>query len=505
MDKKLFSLFALLSLMLLTACGTSQSSIIMNKVHTPASTAEPNTVVSTSTPSGKPNIVVILTDDQPAGTMWALPKTQKLLSDKGMTLDNLFIPTSACCPSRASLLTGEYAHDTGVYSNEPVYGGWKNYRKNGNEKDSLPVWLHDEGYATGLFGKYMNGYNVRTAKDYTPPGWDEWLTFTSEKNATGAYYNYYLTDGTVHGRNDDDYSTTVLSRRAMVFIKSVPVEQPLFLYFAPYAPHSPGVPREGDSGKYAKQPALRNSMVNANDVSSKPQWVQRVPQYSLARQAALDKRYLASMETLIAVDDAVEDIIQTLEATGRLKDTLIVYMSDNGYMWGRSRLQYKTLPYDGATRVPGIIRWDGRIQAGTSDSRPVNNLDITATIADAVGLNKKLEGYSLLGKERRDGSLLESVAKQGHPAYCGWRTEEYLFVRWATGEEELYNYNKDPDESKNLAYTPQSQETVDELRERTRKECDPTPPGFSWVQRKPIVPVDLSLPSRVYEKMVLEP
>ena len=474
----------------------------MNKTGSSVTSTSPTLTANIAEQSEKPNIVIILTDDQPAGTMWALPKTQELLATKGMTLDNLFIPTSACCPSRASLLTGEYAHDTGVYSNEPTYGGWKTYKKNGNEKDSLPVWLHKKGYVTGLFGKYMNGYNVKTAKDYTPPGWDEWLTFTSEKNATGAYYNYYLTDGTVHGKNDDDYSTTVLSRRAMVFIKAVPSDKPLFLYFAPYAPHSPGIPREGDAGKYASKPTLRNSMVNATDVSGKPQWAQRVPQYSSSKQTILDRRYLASMETLIAVDDAVENIVTTLEETGRLKNTLIVYMSDNGYMWGRSRLQYKTLPYDGATRVPGIIRWDGHIPAGSTDNRPVNNLDITATIADAVGLNKEFEGYSLLKEKRRDGSLLESVAKQGHPAYCGWRTEKYLFVRWATGEEEFYNYNKDPDEAQNLAYSPKTQELVNDLRNRTQKECNPTPPGFSWGPRIPIVPVDLSLPSRVYEKLV---
>jgi arylsulfatase A-like enzyme len=455
----------------------------------PASTA--------STPTKQPNIVVILTDDQSHGFMWAMPKTQALIADKGVTLTNYMIPTSACCPSRASLLTGQFAHTTGVWTNEPRYGAWKNYHGNGNEERSLPVWLQDAGYRTGLFGKYLNGYNLTTAHGVAPPGWNDWVTFSADGGPTGAYYNYYLSDGTTHGASIADYSTDALARRANAFIVQTPVEQPVFVYYAPYAPHAPNTASEKYEGTFAGKTMPSLPTAHQADVSGMPTWVQRMPRYSPAAQTdAVNAKWASSAETLLSVDDAVASVIGTLADTGRLENTLIVYASDNGLMWGAHRLLYKTVPYDGATRVPAFLRWDGHLPAGTVDDGVAANVDLTATIVSAAGLPVSTAGFPLQQAARRDGVVLESGPVTAHPAYCGWREKQYLYVRWGTGEEEAYDYATDPFEEVNLAYRDADRALTKRLRAAARKACVPVAPTFAWKSRIPPGTASAAHPAR---------
>ena len=426
----------------------------------------------------RPDVVVILTDDQPARTLAAMPQVQRLLVDPGTTFANAMVPTSLCCPSRASLLTGRFAHDTGVWSNSRPTGGWWRFHEDGNEDRTLATALAARGYRTGLVGKYFNSFANWSPEGYTPPGWDSFTSFRTSQRS-GAYYDYRLSDGTEHGSDPADYSTDVLAQRAVEFLDSTPADRPLFLYFAPYAPHAPyqPAPRHRDTLRHELTPY--SSAALTEDVSDKPAWVRAlapVPQWRVRHVQR------AQQESLLAVDEAVGGIVDALDRNGRLDDTLIVFTSDNGMLWGEHRILFKSVPYDSATRVPMVARWDGRLGAGDVDDRLALNVDVTATIDAVTGSGMDTAGASLLGAERRDGFVLEAAPEPrlDRPAYCGWRGQRWTFVHYATGEEELYDDLADPDQLTNLASVPGYRGEVDRLRASARAACDPRPPELDW-------------------------
>jgi N-acetylglucosamine-6-sulfatase len=440
----------------------------------------PGDPVVTGTPQaagdtgGLPNLVVVLTDDQRAETLAGMPNVASLLVDRGTTFSRAMVPTSLCCPSRASMLTGSYAHDTGVWTNVRPDGGWWAFHENGNEQHTVAVALQQSGYRTALVGKYFNIFGRWAAPGYRPPGWDEFAAFNTT-NRSGAYYNYTLSDGSEHGAAPGDYSTDVLARTATDVIRSTPASQPLFLWFAPYAPHAPfrPAPRHQDADVALAAPT------GPEDVSTKPGWVRalepRTPELA-ARTARLQQ------QALMAVDEAVADIVAALTETGRLSDTLIVFTSDNGLLWGEHRMIDKGVPYTPATAVPLVLRWDGHLAAGQVDDRLALNIDITATLAAAGSTGMATAGSDLLGADRRDGFVLEAAkaSQLGRPPYCGWRQRDWMFVHYATGEEELYSLAGDPGELDNLAALGQYSARLQVMRARARQHCTPLPPGFQW-------------------------
>lgn len=429
-------------------------------------------------PGAVPDVVLILTDDQPARTLAGMPAVQRLLVDQGTTFANAMVPTSLCCPSRASLLTGRYAHDTGVWSNSRPTGGWWRFHEDGNEDHTLATALADRGYRTGLVGKYFNSFANWSPPGYTPPGWDSFTAFRTT-HRSGAYYDYQLSDGTSHGREPADYSTDVLADRAVQFLETTPAQQPLFLYFAPYAPHAPYLPAPRHRDALRGELATFAGAAVTEDVSDKPAWVQHlrpVPSWQVRHVQR------AQQEALLAVDDAVQRIVASLERSGRLGNTLLVFMSDNGMLWGEHRVLFKSVPYDSATRVPLVVRWDGRLPAGGTDDRLALNVDLTTTIESVTGARLDTDGTSLLGPDQRSGFVLEAPPEPrlDRPAYCGWRTHRWTFVHYATGEEELYDEAADPDELTNLAGRRGYGDRVEQLRALARAACDPVPPDFTW-------------------------
>jgi len=423
----------------------------------------------------RPNLVVVLTDDQRVETLAGMPQVQALLADRGTTFSRAMVPTSLCCPSRASMLTGRYAHDTGVWSNVRPNGGWWAFQANGNEDRTVAVALHQSGYRTALVGKYFNKFGQLAPPGYRPPGWDQFLAFTI-RDRSGAYYDYTLSDGSVHGSAPDDYSTDVLARAATNLIRSAPPDQPLFLWFAPYAPHSPfqaAVRHRGAAVPLGAPPAQQE------DLSTKPGWV-RGHQPAAPGLAAWTARN--QQRTLLAVDEAVAGIVAALAETGRLSDTLIVFTSDNGYLWGEHGIIDKNVPYTPAAAVPLVLRWDGHLAAGQVDDRLAVNVDIAATLATAGATGMATEGLDLLGTDRRDGFVLEAAGAPGlkRPPYCGWREADWAFVHYATGEEELYSLADDPGQVHNLATLPKERNRLDTMRGRARATCVPAPPGFAW-------------------------
>ena len=441
--------------------------------------AEPSPAPVFERVSNTPNVVLIVTDDQPFGTMDAMPVTAAQIRDKGVNLTNGLIPTSLCCPSRSSLLTGNYAHTTGVYTNEGSkgIGGWPAFHNGGAENTTLATKLNNAGYNTGLFGKYLNGYSDNRPASFVPPGWDSFVSFHSDDGGSAAYYNYTL-EGTLpdehHGTDPADYSTDVIATKATDFILNTPADQPLFLYFAPYGAHSPTIPAPRDEGTWPLEPASAIPALNEANVSDKPAWVQDNP---LVDEISVRQRLTDQHETLMSVDDAVAEI--SLALGDRANNTLFVFMSDNGYMLGGHRMEGKDVPYRQSTEVPMFIRWDGHIAPNTSSSRPTTNVDLTATIAEATGISMTTEGKSFLSTNRV-GTVLEQTTLNDHPAYCGYRNKNYLYVHYTGDSEELYDYTVDPDELRNKADNANYATILADLKAKTINQCVPTPPGFSW-------------------------
>ena len=442
----------------------------------------------------RPDVVVFLTDDQRLESLATMPRVQRLLVDKGVRFSHAMVPTALCCPSRSSILTGLYSHHTRVFGNGDVggsrFGGWAQFHRRGLEFRTIAVALQRAGYRTGFFGKYLNDFSDFAPEDYRPPGWDE---FTAFKYSRGAYFGYRLTDGTYHGDRAQDYSTDVLARRASDFVTATPEQRPLFVMFSPYGPHSPYVaaPRHATAtvavphvGGVAPQadvlpdPETTFGRDDGRTLGPDPLWAARRQRHLVGEPGEVA---VGQTRSLLAVDDAVAALVRTLQRTGRLRDTLILFMSDNGYLWGEHGLVGKDVPYAPAVRVPMVLRWDGRVPAGRVDRRLALNVDVAGTIAAAAGVRMRTDGLDLLGTRTRRGFPLEAMAGyRGRPAYCGWRTRSRMYVRWATGREELYDYRSDPHEQHNLAGDPSLRDVQQRMQGHAVRVCSPEPPGFDW-------------------------
>lgn len=430
----------------------------------------------------RPDVVLILTDDQRPDTLQHMTAVQELIRDRGTRFSRAVAPTPICCPSRSSLLTGLLARRSGVYGNAAPNGGWRTFVRNALEDRTLATALQAQGYRTGLFGKYLNGFaqNELGAKSgHRPPGWDVFLTFV---NLTAAYYSYTLSDGKTFGNDEADYSTDVLGARAARFIRRTPSDQPLFLMFTPYAPHAPYRPAPRHRRAFADTlPTYRPPSVTES-VADKPPFLRDRPR---VEQRKIDLVRRRQQEQLASVDDAVAGIVDALRTSGRLHNTLLIYMADNGLMIGDHHAMGKGLPYRFATDVPLVVRWDGRVTAGRTDRRLASIVDVTATIAKVAGATITTDGLNLLRNERRSHLALEGRtwrrhdSSVPHPAYIGLRSDRYLYVRYAGGFEELYDYEDDRFETRNRAKDPAYRDQLRSMRFQARTESVPTPPGFS--------------------------
>lgn len=427
-----------------------------------------------------PNIVLVLSDDQPTGTMAAMPGVLSRIAEQGQTFRNGVIPTSVCCPSRAALLSGDFAHTTGVYSNSGEYfGGWPAFED--DENRTLVTELSDAGYRTALFGKYMNGYTQYgwgvDGEASIPPGWDQFVVF-NPLNAANVYYAYSLVGTQMlgpYGRTAADYSTDVLSSLAVDFVQETPSSRPFFLMLSVFGPHSPSLPAPRHDGSWADRAIPTPRGINEKNMTDKPAWMQDLPLLSKSR---LESRQRDRMETLRSLDEATIDLIRALG--DRASNTLFVYLSDNGVMQGIHRLEGKNVPYRAAHEVPLYMRWDGVIEPGSKTNRVTPNIDITATMAEAAGVSWPMDGISALTGSRK-GVVLEAVSAGQRPAYCGWRSPRYLYVRYSGGAAtELYDYQRDPDELHNVAGEAEYRQIRNKLAWKAKQNCQPFPPDFSW-------------------------
>ena len=414
--------------------------------------------------SEKPNIIIILTDDQPTHTMKYMPNVQKELVAKGVNFANAFVTTPLCCPSRASILTGLYAHNHGVKTNRAPNGGATAFK----DSSTLPVWLQSTGYRTALMGKYLNDYDSLPV-GYIPPGWNEWDAFVKKDPEKDYYYGYTLNDnGKVvqYGVKSTDYSTDVLKDKAIDFIHKNS-DGPFFLYFSVYSPHLPymTVDRYKDLFKSYTDTFTPYYPPNffEKDISDKPAWLNM---YKPETPLYTENVYQRILRSLMGVDDAVGAIVAELDKEGIRDNTMIIFMSDNGLALGDHRLLEKACPYDICINVPFVVSYPDKISASRTDSNLVLNIDIAPTLTELAGIPgiSKFDGQSFLpilnnpAAPGRDGFLIEQYQDVGEdvsmttlvPPYVGYRTKEWKYVEYETGEKELYDLKADPYEMENL-------------------------------------------------------
>ena len=360
----------------------------------------------------RPNIVLILTDDQRWDTLGSehssdrttpvMSVVQNELVASGVKFTNGFVTTSLCCPSRASILSGQYAHSHGVLTNNGPNGGAKAFR----DASTLATWLQGAGYRTGLYGKYLNRY--QDFGIYIPPGWNEWHAFSGEVK----YFDYKLLENGVpvsYGSTPADYSTDILAAKAVQFIKAS-AGQPFFLYFAAKPPHEPATPAPRHTGLFAGVAPWRPPSYNEADVSHKPQWVRELT-FNTQAQAKVDALRINMLESLQAEDEAVAAIMKTLRDLNLMDNTFVVFTSDNGYAWGEHRWHKKNCPYDECTRVPLVIRYPKLAPLPRVETRFGLNIDLAPTFAELAGATPPagVEGQSMV-------RLLDGTA-------AGWRQE----------------------------------------------------------------------------------
>lgn len=418
----------------------------------------------------RPNVVLLVVDDLRLGDMSSLTRLQDMLVAKGTSFRQFYTPNALCCPSRTSMLRGQFSHNHLVWTNfARLNGGFATAYRLGLETDTIGVWLQQAGYDTALLGKYLNGYGETgtglPSLSYYPPGWTTWYALLDQVGAQVYQgYGYSLNENgtiTTRGYADEDYSTDVLTRRAVAYIdrRSGQDRKPFFLYLAPTAPHKPlgPAPRHAanrfsaQTSTFASAPAF-----NEADVSDKPAWVQAVPPLSRPAIRKLEEENRARLGSMLAVEDMVQELIDALTRTGELENTFIFFVSDNGFHLGEHRLHSKATLYDESVRVPLVVRGPG-VPAGLTLDHMAYNHDLPTTIAAIASATPAgfVDGVSLLPlfdnaarpprTAWRRSVLLEhrahSRSKNAQPDAVSIRTDNYQYVEYVDGAQrcELYD------------------------------------------------------------------
>jgi N-acetylglucosamine-6-sulfatase len=468
------------------------------------------------TPAPRPNVLVVMTDDQTVGELdeRTMPATMRKLAAPGAEFTNGFVSSPLCCPSRAGFITGQYPHNTGIYDNEPGYPSLI------DKTSTVYGWLQAAGYRTGHVGRWLLNYDREPppGADYftddgfaPPPGIEDWFGYVG---SAVEYYEATFSDNGAPvqlGKARGDYTTRVINREARDFL-AVADSRPFFLTVAPLAPHSANVlgagpcgagglpmPEPGEFGPWRNEPLPEPPSFGEQKLRDKPHWVETRPKLSPSKVRGLRLAYRCALATLSTVDGGVRALINQLEAQGELANTAIFFTSDNGYFFGEHRITLnKVYPYEEAIRVPLLAKVPDHLLGVANGARSpsqigalVNNLDLTATIVELAGAIpctadghcRLLDGRSLVpllrgerpdwsrsrallvslgGKRACDGSV---PAERGlNNFYDAIRTKRHVYVELnrvdeQTGlctrpEYELYDLKRDPFQMRNQARYP---------------------------------------------------
>jgi arylsulfatase A-like enzyme len=411
--------------------------------------SEPSTSLDAATTSGpgpqtQPNIIVINTDDQRADTLQYLPKIKQWLMDAGTTFTNGYVSTPSCCPSRATLMSGRYVHNNGQFGQLVRPGVDLNLM--------TQRYLHDAGYFTGHSGKFIHWVPLGD----TAPYFDRWTYFK------GGYDNVWMNfDGVT--RQSQGYSTTITFDKAIDYLNDFEQRddsKPFYMQLTPVAPHSPSTP-EAAHANDTVPPMVLSPAQTETDRSDKPPFVRSRNNTVASVQASRT----AMIRTLKSVDDQVDRLMRELEAKGELDNTMVIYTSDNGSLWGEHNLNSKFLPYTESVKVPFVIRWPGHVAANAIDNRFVTHIDVLPTILAATGVTQNqvvLDGKDILSGYDRPQAFTEFFYDDRNsttiPTWAAIQTKEYYYAEYygktpsTTGVtfREYYDMVNDPYQLQNL-------------------------------------------------------
>ena len=419
------------------------------------------------TSSTGPNIVFILTDDLAMNLVQFMPHVLAMQKD-GVTFNNYFVTDSLCCPSRSSIFTGRYPHNTGIFKNQGNDGGYIAFRDRGHEQTTFAIALSAAGYRTGMMGKYLNGY--RPELHPPAPAWTLWAV------AGNGYpeFHYSLSeDGKVvrYGTDPQDYLTDVLSAKAVRFIQQGG-SRPFMIEIATFTPHAPYVPAPRDANAFPDLRAPRTAAFNASPDANTPNWLTKHPALTDVDMRAIDIAFRKRAQSVLAVDKMIGELQAAVAAIGQEKNTYFVFSSDNGYHMGEYRLMPgKMTAFDTDIHVPLVITGPG-ISAGLTVDDVVENIDVCPTFTELAGASSppNVDGRSLVpwlhGQKIADARTAILVEHHGPrhepadpdapaprsgnpPSYEAIRTRTELYVQYADGEREYHDLAADPDELHN--------------------------------------------------------
>jgi N-acetylglucosamine-6-sulfatase len=455
----------------------------------------------------RPNIVMVMADDMRVDDLEFAPNVRKLIGGNGLTFENSFSPFPLCCPARASFLSGQYAHNHGVYWHEEPYG----YAAFDDSR-TIATSLRAAGYQTGFVGKYLNGYGPMKSKvsggpswKYVPEGWSDWVGAFEDpgvKGIHGGTYNYFDTPYNVNGEVDNRYrgryQTDVVGDFSVELARKYRRSaNPFFLYVSYVAPHY-GAPVERDDtqfvtddegkrrefatparpgwvrGRFDKVITRGSGMPRTGgpaeaDVSDKPARLAARPEVNAAERRALTKLTRQRAEAVYVLDRQVGRLVRELKQSGEWADTVFMFTSDNGYLLGEHRMRVgKVWPHEPSLRVPYLVTGPG-VRSPERRYEPITTVDITATILDiAHAAAPHLADGTSKWATMRDGDrawtapvVTEAVSTaadrhvDGFPrseprSSIGLRTARYSFTRYRNGSGELYDLAVDPNQLENL-------------------------------------------------------
>jgi arylsulfatase A-like enzyme len=411
-------------------------------------------------PAVRPNILLVLTDDMDVGLVERMPNVKELIVGQGATFTRAYVNLPLCALSRATILTGRYAQNTGVVGNNH-----RLFYQAGLPDRTVAVWLKAAGYRTGYIGKYLNDYPRPAPRGYVPPGWDYWLgRFAPGENAYGYEVNE---NGKAirYGQDAADYVTDLYAAKALGFVEQAASDGvPFFLVLGVHAPHHPSIPAPRHAALFPDLMAPRPPSFDEADVSDKPSFIRALGPLPPKRIAAIDREYRNRARSLQAVDEAVKALVDLLEEMGQLARTYLVLASDNGLIQGLHRASGKGLPYEEVIRMPLYARGPG-VAPGRVLEHLVGNADLAPTFAEWAGapVPDEVDGHSLApllaagapGPEAWPQAYPITFTKSRSapiaPDWRGVRTRDHLYVEHGTGERELYDMRADTYQLENLA------------------------------------------------------
>jgi N-acetylglucosamine-6-sulfatase len=410
----------------------------------------------------RPNVIVIDTDDMNVSDLFVMRNTLSLLAAHGTSFRNSYVSYPLCCPSRATFLTGQYAHNHGVLTDQR-FGDL-------DSSNTLAVWLRRAKYRTAMVGKYLNGYGVPPfSPREVPKGWTQWYALTggTEQHRYGFKLNE---NGKVqhYGRKPSNYIDYILDSKVNAVLKQWTISpKPFFIYYNPNNPHGEsGTPfwstRDPEPapqylGTFGDITAPHPPNFDEANVSDKPQAIRDIPRLSDAQLADIDRRYRGRLESLLSVDDEVKRIFGLVRKYGDKRKTFFVFTSDNGLELGAHRIEFKNFLYEEGERVPLIIRGPG-FPVGQTRDQLVANIDLAPTITSLTGTPaaRVMDGIPLLplAKNPSEGANRDILFESPDIGTYGIRRGPWKYNLWNNGDEELYNLDDDPFELTNLLHGP---------------------------------------------------